>query len=132
MTNELYEKLAEQFYKETGMLAPGKDVPPELGNDSKPYGVRRAEWERWRSDLSEGQRKRMEYAVLITTESMFLCGVPRDVQARELEKLAIELLVRMKVDKEEYPTASIEEKWRRRELNYWIYSNRHLLKDCEV
>lgn len=132
MTIELYEKLAEQFYKETGMLAPGKDVPPELGNDSKPYGVRRAEWERWRSDLTTEQRKRMEHAISITTESMFMCNVPRSVQSRQLENLALELLVKMKVDKEEYPTAPIEEKWRRRELNYWNYEHRHLLKDCEV
>jgi hypothetical protein len=27
MTNHEFEKLAKQFYCETGMMAPGKDVP---------------------------------------------------------------------------------------------------------
>ena len=30
LKNEQYEELAERFYKETGLLAPGKSVPPEI------------------------------------------------------------------------------------------------------
>lgn len=31
--NERYERLAEEFYAETGKMAPGKDVPAEYASD---------------------------------------------------------------------------------------------------
>lgn len=36
--NERYEYMAEQFYKETGVIAPGKDAP--AGFSSKTYKER--------------------------------------------------------------------------------------------
>lgn len=30
--NERYERLTEEFYRETGMMAPGKDVPAAMGS----------------------------------------------------------------------------------------------------
>jgi len=41
-TRDRYDKLASEFYKKTGMLAPGKDVP--AGMDSPPKELRTARW----------------------------------------------------------------------------------------
>lgn len=44
MNNEQYEEMASRFYKETGMLAPGKSLPPELATQE--YNDRRGPaWE---------------------------------------------------------------------------------------
>lgn len=43
---ELSDTLAERFYRETGMMAPGKDQPPGLAHS---YEERRAAWEDWLS-----------------------------------------------------------------------------------
>lgn len=42
---EQFEQLADAFFRETGMMAPGKDQPGELGGPS--YGVRWAEYMNW-------------------------------------------------------------------------------------
>ncbi len=43
--NERYEALALQFYGETGMMAPGKDVAP--GSYQKSFEVRAKAWDEW-------------------------------------------------------------------------------------
>ena len=45
MTNDEYERLADEFYRDTGMMAPGKDQPAALGGE--PYGVRVEAWQQW-------------------------------------------------------------------------------------
>lgn len=46
--NERYERLAEEFYRATGMLAPGKDSPAAFGTD--PYERRLEAWTKWRAE----------------------------------------------------------------------------------
>lgn len=48
-TNDAYEELAEEFYKETGVMAPGKDMPAEMGNHY-PYEERLERWCAWIAD----------------------------------------------------------------------------------
>jgi hypothetical protein len=45
MTNDEYEKLADQFYRETGMMAPGKDQPAAMGGPD--YEKRWNAWKNW-------------------------------------------------------------------------------------
>lgn len=117
MTNEQFEQLAEQFYKETGFMAPGKDQPAELNGPS--IGVRAAEWEKWMDDLTEGQKLRIKYAVEATYESLALCGIPPYKRGKELAAVRAELLVKMKVGKEQYPSSDTETVWGKRELSGW-------------
>ena len=42
---ERYEALAERFYKDTGIMAPGKDSPP--GFSTATYEERIEAWEKW-------------------------------------------------------------------------------------
>ena len=58
MTNDEFEALAEQFYNETGYLAPGKDWPAMLGGDPRgDYDVRLAKWTEWkRQQFADGPR----------------------------------------------------------------------------
>lgn len=42
---EYYEKLAEDFYKETGLIAPGKDAA--AGSGQPDYDVRWAKFQEW-------------------------------------------------------------------------------------
>ena len=41
-----FERLAELFYRETHLMAPGKDVAPEMGGGDYDEG-RRTAWEKW-------------------------------------------------------------------------------------
>ena len=43
---ERFEYYAEQFYRETGFMAPGKSVPLEMAA-SQPDEARTAAWDRW-------------------------------------------------------------------------------------
>lgn len=43
-----YERLAEEFYRDTGMMAPGKDAPAAMGQPD--HGVRRAAFMNWQQD----------------------------------------------------------------------------------
>lgn len=42
-----FDNLARQFYNETGVVAPGKDIPPEMGSVSE-YELRVKLWDMWR------------------------------------------------------------------------------------
>ena len=42
--NERFECMAEQFYKKTGMLAPGKDYPAELARSEEGMHEAYKEW----------------------------------------------------------------------------------------
>jgi len=46
--NERYERLAKQFKRDTGLLAPGKDAPAAVGADPE-YDTtyRQQEWDKW-------------------------------------------------------------------------------------
>ena len=48
MTIEHYEQLAKQFQRDTGLLAPGKDVPTTAANDPQ-YSLthRQQTWYKW-------------------------------------------------------------------------------------
>jgi len=47
-TNGVYEKLAAQFKKETGLLAPGKDAPAAVaGCPEYAHEYRLQEWDKW-------------------------------------------------------------------------------------
>jgi hypothetical protein len=50
MTNDEFEDLAEQFYNETGYLAPGKDWPAMRGGDPRgDYDTRLEKWTEWKA-----------------------------------------------------------------------------------
>lgn len=58
--NDRYERLAEMFCTQTGMMAPGKDVPAAMGRDD--YELRAAAWKVWcaqqhRLDVQEREAK---------------------------------------------------------------------------
>lgn len=53
--NERFEALAERFYRETGIMAPGKDVPAASGDDM-PYDERRKRWSEWQTARIDGFR----------------------------------------------------------------------------
>jgi len=44
--NEQYEQLAAEFYRDTGMMAPGKDVPAAMGCIWSPR-ERFEKWNEW-------------------------------------------------------------------------------------
>lgn len=46
-----FETIAEQFYRETGLLAPGKSVPPAMGNQDE--SQRRQQWDAFTARLSD-------------------------------------------------------------------------------
>ena len=53
--NELFEELAEQFYKETGYMAPGKDAGY---SESRSYEERMNKWGEWnKKRISKEQGK---------------------------------------------------------------------------
>ena len=43
--NDRFEVMAEKFYKETGIVAPGKDCPAEFSDHS--YDQRVNAWRKW-------------------------------------------------------------------------------------
>ena len=46
--SERYEKLASEFYRDTGLIAPGKDVPASVAADPNyKYEYRWQEWVKW-------------------------------------------------------------------------------------
>ena len=54
MTNDEFEDLAEQFYRETGYLAPGKDWPAMRGGDPRgDYDTRLAKWTQWKEQRAD-------------------------------------------------------------------------------
>lgn len=53
-----YERLAEQFFKETGIMAPGKDVSPALGQSDD-----RERFEAWSTWLKAARRKELQERV---------------------------------------------------------------------
>jgi hypothetical protein len=117
MTNEQYELLAEQFYKDTGVMAPGKDQPPELYTVD--YSERSTRWIKWLADLSESQKMRMMYALEIAGDDLAVCGVNREAAKKELVAITLELLVEMKVNKQQTPNSQTELVWRKRAQNSW-------------
>ena len=48
MTNAKFEELAEKFYRETGLFAPGKSEPPTYSG--QPYKLRCEAWVQWLKD----------------------------------------------------------------------------------
>ncbi len=44
--NERFERLAEEFYRETGIFAPGKSQPVEWG-ETHPEKERWDAWDKW-------------------------------------------------------------------------------------
>lgn len=48
--SEAFELAAEMFYRDTGMLAIGKDQPAAWGNYPT-YEQRSAAWRQWRQDM---------------------------------------------------------------------------------
>jgi hypothetical protein len=57
MTLEEFEDMAEQFYRETGYLAPGKDWPAmRCGDPRGDIDLRMAKWKEWKAK----RRDRME------------------------------------------------------------------------
>ena len=48
--SEAYDAKAEAFYRETGLLAPGKDAPPGFGGSRE---ERQEAWLRWLGKLAE-------------------------------------------------------------------------------
>ena len=51
-STERFERLAALFYAETGMMAPGKDVPAAAG-EGPTFNERMARWDAW---LEENER----------------------------------------------------------------------------
>ena len=45
--NERFERLAEAFALETGMMAPGKDVAADMGDTDEYFFERIRAWKRW-------------------------------------------------------------------------------------
>jgi len=58
--NERYEKLAKQFNRDTGLLAPGKDAPAAVAADPKyKYEYRQEEWDKWLANRRNLRSKEM-------------------------------------------------------------------------
>lgn len=51
--NEEYERLAEAFYQDTGLMAPGKDMPAAMGNTVS----QEERWEKWREWIGKNDTK---------------------------------------------------------------------------
>jgi hypothetical protein len=49
---ERYDRLADEFYKATGILAPGKDVGAAAAS-TLTYQERVEAWEKWREERTE-------------------------------------------------------------------------------
>ena len=55
---ERYEKLAKEFYRETGLMAPGKDAPASVAEDPEyQHEYRKQEWDKW---MKARQKRRKE------------------------------------------------------------------------
>ena len=57
---EKYENVAEEFYRDTGLMAPGKD---DAGFSSMTYEERRAEWDKWMDARIARQREQIGAAL---------------------------------------------------------------------
>ena len=55
--SERFERLAEKFHRDTGLLAPGKDAPPGLYTEKQDENRRQA-WEFWLAAAAEGEGTR--------------------------------------------------------------------------
>jgi hypothetical protein len=48
-----WDALAELFYRETGIMAPGKSVPMEMAMQQPPDDVRTAQYRKWHGEYVE-------------------------------------------------------------------------------
>lgn len=60
---EAYDALAEQFYRETGYMAPGKSVPMAMAPGEAWERERAPAWDRWRREHSKRLAERLSDAV---------------------------------------------------------------------
>ena len=64
--NDAYEELAAQFSKDTGLMAPGKDVPAAVGADPiYNYEYRVQEWKKWLEKRSLHRKKEVTNAQIL-------------------------------------------------------------------
>lgn len=72
--NERFELMAEEFYKKTGMLAPGKDSPPGFHVDSEKLA---SEWFKFCTEYNERVYS-VHYEMIRMLESkldLIRCGI---------------------------------------------------------
>lgn len=58
--NDEFERIAAEFYRETGYLRPGKDAPFRANADPNYDAKRAAEWEWWRTSRARKVRAALE------------------------------------------------------------------------
>lgn len=93
LSSEAYDELAEAFYKETGIMAPGKDVSAAMGSHY-PYEER---LERWRAWISDRTRKTVERTQELVRyyDQQYVANTPLPelvkLDIRETQKLAHEI-----------------------------------------
>lgn len=98
-----FEKLAEQFYRETGLLAPGKSVPVEMYQDE---AERRQRWDEFTARLSAERDETIREAAAALPapqgEEAAICELLQAVSARTSERdqarAAIEMLEQAQVE----------------------------------
>jgi len=61
--NQEFEALADAFYRETGLLAPGKSVPAAMAGDVED---RHARWEAWLKEREEPMTERPSKQYVLT------------------------------------------------------------------
>lgn len=64
---EHYEEIAEAFRRDTGLMAPGKDVAAAVGNDASSED-RRKTWNEWRREQSRQIREQIHAALKMAGE----------------------------------------------------------------
>jgi hypothetical protein len=81
MTNDEFEELAEQFYNETGYLAPGKDWPAMLCGDPRgDYDVRLAKWKEWNQRRAAGPLAPLEVIAANHSSDPVLANIEQGVR----------------------------------------------------
>lgn len=66
---ERFERGAEQFYRETGHMAPGKSAPLEMYVSEEYQAEREAAWREWQ----ERRKKQFYEDVRATVEALMAC-----------------------------------------------------------
>ena len=117
----IVDHFAALFFKETGMMAPGKDQPAEMISppDVDQRAQRFAEWLQ-ADGYKRAKEMRLAYAIDLTREAMAMCDVPFHIRDQEIELLKKQMERLQK--NEPYPESLVERYWREREQNDFTWS----------
>lgn len=83
--SERFELDAEQFYRETGFMATGKSIPPEMYISQSHEDRRQEAWKRWTDAKVAKHRQLLRDLLALLTEFSSLCDRGEEVEGKRKE-----------------------------------------------